>query len=382
MDQLITDQFDQSQPHIYLNHAAVGVWPKVTGQAVAAFATENVAYGAKNYPEWEKQSQQLKQNIARLIHATADEISLVKSTSEALSFVASGIDWQVGDKIIISDQEFPSNRMPWQVLKSRGVELIEVSLADRPEEHLINALADSQVKLLSVSSVMYATGLRLDLKKLGKACKAAGILFCVDAIQSIGLHPMDVQKIQADFVMADGHKWMLGPEGIGLFYCRAELRNQLKLTQFGWHMAEDFGNYQAEQWQPASNGRRFECGSPNTLGIHALNASLKLLLDIGIAKISQQAIGHRNYLAQQLKQITEVTVLENTGALSQHTAIVVFKHHQIDSQLLYQQLMNAGVVCACRGGGIRLAPHFYHSSEKLEQAVQIIKAVIDQLKRD
>ena len=112
------------------------------------------------------------------------------------------------------------------------------------------------------------------------ACKTAGVAFCIDAIQSIGVRPMDVQACHADFVVADGHKWMLGPEGLALFYCREEWIPRLSLKQYGWHMVEALGELRRRSWQAASSARRFECGSPNMLGVHALHASIELLIEM------------------------------------------------------------------------------------------------------
>jgi selenocysteine lyase/cysteine desulfurase len=139
-----------------------------------------------------------------------------------------------------------------------------------------------RARLLAVSAVQFASGLRLDLARLGQGCRQRGVLFCVDAIQQIGALPFDVQHYQCDFAMADGHKWMLGPEGLGVFYCRSALRRRLKLHAYGWHMLEQLGDFERRTWQPARSARRFEPGSPNMLGACALEASLSLLEDVGM----------------------------------------------------------------------------------------------------
>lgn len=177
------------------------------------------------------------------------DIALVKNTSEALSFVAYGLDWQVGDNIVSSNEEFPSNRIVWQSLADQQVEFREANLstAETPEDALF-ALVDKHTRLISISSIQFARGLRMNLQRIGEFCKQQHILFCIDAIQSIGAVQFDVQKYQADFVMADGHKWMLGPEGLGVFYSSPAAREQLKLTQYGWHMMHDTHNYENKPW--------------------------------------------------------------------------------------------------------------------------------------
>ena len=214
--------FDLNDDIIYLNHAAVSPWPITTASAVAQFAHENATLGSQNYLDWLTVEKSLRQKLATLINAeSVNEISLLKSTSEGLSFIAYGLNWSAGDNIVIPAEEFPSNKIVWQSLQDQDVEVRMIPITDaiNPEHALIAAM-DDNTRLLSCSSVQYASGLKLDLEKLGAACKRADrpILFCIDAIQSIGAVGFDAQKYKADFVVADGHKWMMGPEGLALFY--------------------------------------------------------------------------------------------------------------------------------------------------------------------
>ena len=223
-------EFPVNEQCVYLNHAAVAPWPVRASKAVADFAMENSARGAADYPQWLTVENRLRTNLAAITGADEDEIALVKNTSEALSFVAYGIDWQAGDRVLISDEEFPSNRIVWESLQDQGVIVEEVSLAgENPDEALIAAIHRG-ARLVSISAIQYASGTRMDLNAIGEACKATGTLFCVDAIQAFGAVPFDVRACQCDFAMADGHKWLLGAEGLGLFYIRRELIDTLKLN--------------------------------------------------------------------------------------------------------------------------------------------------------
>lgn len=372
------DEFPQDPAICYLNHAAVAPWPKRAAEAVKAFACENLHQGARDYPRWVQLEHRLRGQLQTLLNAPGKgDIALVKNTSEALSFVAMGLDWTEGDEVLISDEEFPSNRIPWEALAPRGVRLRQVSLngAD-PEGALIEAMGPA-TRLLSISSVQYASGLRMDLARLGRACRERGILFCVDAIQSLGAIELDVQAIHCDFAMADGHKWLLGPEGLGVFYCRREVRDRLHLTQFGWHMVEALGDYDRADWMPASTARRFEPGSPNTLAQHALSASLELLLEVGLGRI-QEALQQRTaYVIQSLGALPGARLL-SPATPERRAGIVTFSFAGIDSQWLYQRLMQAGVVCAARGGGVRWSPHFYTSQEVLDRALGILRDLLQE----
>lgn len=357
---------------IYLNHAAVAPWPLQTKAAVQAFARENCHYGAAHYGQWLQVEAELRQRLARLINAPdAGDISLLKNTSEALSVVAFGLDWQAGDNVVIFRQEFPSNRLVWESLKSRGVEtrLVDLWPAEEPEQRLI-AACDERTRVVSVSSVQYASGFRTLLEPIGNFCRSQGILFCVDAIQSLGALPFDAQQVRADFVMADGHKWMLGPEGTALFYSRREVRESLKLNQFGWRMVQYPGEFDREDWQPSASGSRFECGSPNMLGIHALNASLALLEQIGLRKIYRKVIKNSLHIIWLIEQHRNRLTLISVPDQERLSGIVTFKVNDLDQQEVYRKLMRKGVICACRGGGIRFSPHFYNSRKEIEKAIK------------
>ncbi len=357
---------------IYLNHAAVAPWPEPTRLAVSQFAQENTRQGAANYPKWLTIESQLRQRLAQLIGADSTRnIALQKSTSEGLSTIAYGIRWQKGDKIVISNQEFPSNRIVWESLAKFGVQVIEADVNnDHPEQSIIDQLTDD-VRLLAVSSVQYGTGLTLDLERLGEACRSQGCLFCIDAIQSLGAIPFDVGRNQADFVVADGHKWMLGPEGTALLYLSDRVLDQLELHQFGWHMVQHRGNYDLKEWSPAKDATRYECGSPNMMGVFALNASLGLLLEIGIDTVYKKLLAKIQHMEAALNQHPQLEIVTDTTR-ARRSGILTFKHKSLATEILFDRLKQYQVVCASRGGGIRFSPHFYTADHQLELAVDLI----------
>ncbi|VAW59653.1 Cysteine desulfurase [hydrothermal vent metagenome] len=360
---------------IYVNHAAVAPWPVCTVNAVKQFAAECGEVGSVHYENWLNVEQQLKENLACLINApSADEIALLKNTSEGLSIIAKGITWQTGDNIVITNEEFPSNFIVWDALRAQGVELriADIQNTPYPEKAIIQQM-DANTRLLSVSAVQYASGLRMNLELLGKACKTYHSLYCVDAIQQIGALQFDVQAMDADFVIADGHKWMLGPEGLALFYCKASRISELQLQQFGWHMVDDLSDFDnMTNWQPASTARRFECGSPNTLATHALHASTGLLLDHGMSKIEAAVLSNVQKLIDLFSAMADIRVLSPTD-INRHGGIFTFKKATADNQQLYEYLVKKNVVCAPRGGGIRFSPHYYNQTNEFEQLAEWVE---------
>lgn len=377
----ISSDFSINSDIYYLNHAAVSPWPVRTGQIIKDFADENIHMGAKHYPRWMTVEQDLRENIGQLINApSSDDIALVKNTSEALSMVAYGLSWTPGDNIVIAEQEFPSNRIVWQSLQAQGVRVKFVDLyqnmhaGNTPEDNLLAAI-DEKTRLLSVSSVQYGDGLRMDLKKLGEFCRQQQVLFCVDAIQSIGALAFDVQDIQADFVMADGHKWLMSPEGLGLFYCRAELRKTMKLSQYGWRMTEDLFNFESLVWSEARSARKFECGSPNMLGIHALNSSIMLIMERKIEFIEKMVVNNSKYIIKKITAIPAISLKSNTDN-DKLSGIISFRHENISSEVLYHELMAHNVICAMRHGNVRFSPHYYTSTEIIDGAIEILKKIL------
>lgn len=366
-------EFPLSDEVIYLNHAAVAPWPKRTSEAVKAFAEENVCLGARDYPKWLAKEKELRGQLKTLVNAAStDDIALVKNTSEAISFVAVGLDWKNGNNIVSSNEEFPSNRIAWQALAEQGVELrqAEIAQTDDPEAALFD-LVDRNTRMIAVSSIQFASGIRLDLERIGDFCRKRGILFCVDAIQSLGAVEFDAQAYRADFVMADGHKWMLGPEGLGVFYSTSKARERIKPSQYGWHMIEDLNNYDNVPWTIAQSSRRFECGSSNMLGIHALSASVSLLLEIGMGTVERKLLENVGYLRQLIDDSKKLKIHQSSSKIQQ-SGIIVFSHNTISNHILFKYLRDKNVVCALRGGGIRFSPHFYNNEADFDRAVEII----------
>jgi cysteine desulfurase/selenocysteine lyase len=368
--------FPVSENLIHLNHAAVGPWPRVTADAIKAFAEENALRGSLDYTKWIETEQRLREQLAALLNAaSASEIAFVNNTSEGLSIVASGIDWREGDHVVGIRQEFPSNRFPWLALRQKGVEFSQLDLAccEADPETALMAMCNEKTRLVTVSAVQYATGFRMDLERLGQFCRSRGILFSVDAIQQAGAIPLDLQQIKADFATADGHKWLLAPEGLGFFYIREELLDKLLLTRFGWHMAEEMSDYDAVDFLPARSARRFECGSPNMLGIQALSASVGLLLDIGLENVWESISRRMALLRSGLESMRGIEILSD-GSPGRRSGILTFRLSQRDPAELFSCLQEADVFCALRGGGIRLSPHFYTPLGQIERTLSLIES--------
>ena len=378
-DDKLRAQFGVLESGLYFNHAAIAPWPRCAAQAVQDFAVENAGRGPVAYARWTGRERELRARLARLTGAGhADDIALLKNTSEGISLVAAGLEWQAGDSVVLPAGEFPSNRLPWLALRALGVQLREVDIrAAKDAEAALLEAVDASTRLLSVSAVQWADGFRLDLARLGEACRRRHVLFFVDAIQQLGALPLDVEACHIDFLAADAHKWLLGPEGIAVFYSRPEVRPLLTLRQHGWHMFDDPFVFERDDWTPAGSALRFEAGSPNSLGQAAMHASLGVLLDQGMQRVAAQVLENTRALLEGLAAFPAVRVLSPSEP-SRRSGIVTFASKSHTDSELHRALKIGGVVCARRGGGIRLSPHFYQGEKEIAEFFEVLAGVVQE----
>ena len=371
------DEFPILEHGLYANHAAIAPWPRAASRAVAEFAQENCEIGAEKYNHWLLREKHLRKNLAGLINADSpDDIALLKNTTEGICTVANGIDWQNGDNIVLPMGEFPSNRLPWLALQRFGVEVREVDIRSPqdPEQALL-ARMDKRTRLLSVSAVQWTDGLCLRLETLGAACKQNNVLFFVDAIQQLGAVQMDVQACGIDFLAADGHKWLLAPEGIAVFYCRESVRESLQLRQQGWHMVDEPYQFNRDQWLPSKAATRFEAGSPNTLGQAALHASVGLLQDVGMRQVEAYITANSLTLSEGIADIPGLELVRPFDK-QRVSGIVSFRIPDKDPTEVHRALQQRQLSCAVRGDAIRLSPHFYQAGKPLQEILAVIEDVL------
>lgn len=376
---LLRQQFPSRDHGLYFNHAAIAPWPVCAAESVCQFARENAQQGPAHYAQWIALEQSLRECLAELIGAASkQDIALLKNTTEGICTVAWGLDWQAGDNVVLPQGEFSSNRLPWLAQRERGVEVREIDIrtAVSAESALIAAM-DENTRLLAVSSVQWSDGFRLDLPALGTACHARGVLFFVDAIQQLGALRLDVSSCHISFLAADAHKWLLGPEGIAVFYSHEEARSQLRLQQQGWHMFDNPWGFGRQDWTPSAAARRFEAGSPNSLGQVAFKASLQLLLATGLEWIERRVQDNTALMLQHLQAMPGIRLLSHPEPM-RRSGIVTFRPAETSAVLVQRALARHHVSCAVRDQAIRLSPHFYQGPEDIDEVFRIIRQVLEE----
>jgi selenocysteine lyase/cysteine desulfurase len=356
----------------YLNHAAVGPLSVRACEAMERHARDQRDFGALHWKAWYAETDRLRESMARLIHSEPQEVAILKNTSEGLSFVAAGLDWREGDNVITTALEFPSNWTPWKRLEERGV---ECRVAALPAVEELDSLIDDRTRLVTVSSVAFHNGFTADLDAIGELCARRGVLFCVDAIQSVGVLPIDVRRSRIDFLAADGHKWMCGPEGTAIFYVAAEKRELLTVVESGWTNVERGGKFIncGTAWLPDS--RRFEAGSLNTNGIFGLRAALDLIHEVGVESIAASAVAVATTLADALEELGWTV----GSPRPLRSPIVGATPPSVEKTLLWwhRQLEERGVVCAPREGMLRFSPHFYNDQTDVERVIGALRAIMN-----
>ena len=371
------DEFPVLRHWDFFNHAAVAPIPRAAAQALRRFAdqAETVAYIDSG---WYRDIAALRESVARLINATKEEIAFVKNTSEGLAIVASGVDWNAGDRIITTGVEYPANVYPWmEAERSRGAELVTVREEQSPDgtravpvEAILEAADHPRTRLVTLSHVQYSTGQRHDLAKVGAFCRGRGILFCVDAIQTLGVLPVDVRAMNIDYLSAGGHKWLLGPEGTGVFFCRRELIERTRPPLIGWMNVADPLNYGNIDYTLRADARRYEPGSYNVAGLLALKASVDLLTSVGAQP-----------RANRLRTITD-RLIDGIMAKGYRVAsprggeawsgIVSFAAPDPGTHQSVWQRLRADhrTELAVRDSRLRCSPHFYNTDEQIDHLVE------------
>ncbi|HID22564.1 MAG TPA: aminotransferase class V-fold PLP-dependent enzyme [Planctomycetaceae bacterium] len=357
----------------YLDHAAVAPLSAPARDALQEWCEDVAENGDVNWQKWRQRIEETRSAAASMIGADPEEIAFIRNTTEGVHLIAEGFPWQPGDNVVSPAGEFPTNYYPWYNLRSRGVELRLVPAEDgRVSLNQLEAACDDRTRIITVSWVGYTTGWRQDLDRLAEIAHGCGALLFVDAIQGLGVCPIDVRRTPVDFLAADGHKWLLGPEGAGILYIRREHLDRLRPLGVGWNSVRHAGDFANLEFDLKPSAGRYEGGSYNMGGLLALGASLKLLLQFGVSDIFQRVVGLTERLCEKLRGCDAVIVSDRSEA--HRSSIVAFELPGQDPDDLRRTCRKAGVVVNCRAGRLRVSPHAYNDEEDFDRLVDALTA--------
>jgi len=365
--QRYADQFPVRERLVYLNHAAVAPLCRPAANAMKQLADDCLNFGSLHYGEWLAAYEGLRVAAAKLIGADQSEIALVKNTSEGIATVAMGLDWKPGDRMVGFQEEFPANYFPWKRLEEKGVAVTWLSVTD-PLDRIDQA--SKGARLLAISFVQFLTGYRAPIPAIGEICRRNHCIYLVDAIQGLGAFPLDVRACGIDALAADGHKWLLGPEGCGILYINQALQDRVEPVEFGWTNVAHYNDYASRDMALRPDAGRYECGTLNTIGCFGLRASIEFLLGVGPGEIAPvvQDLGDR------IAQGVQAKGYELLGDRTPETAagIVSFRKPGFDAVEIVRRLRTSGIAAAPRAGWVRTSPHFYISPSDIDRLVDAL----------
>ncbi len=368
----------------YFDHAAVAPLSRPAADAIRHWADQALNHGDTVWPEWSAGLGRLRGFAAELLNCDLGHVFLVPNTTTGINVVAEGWPWQPGDNVILPAGEFPSNLFPWLNQQAKGVEVRIVPLRGVDDDghggevwvdDLIDRV-DERTRIIAASWVGYASGFRLDIESLVRRAHQRGVLVFLDAIQGLGMYPLDLSKIPVDFVAADGHKWLLGPEGAGITMIRHEHLDRIRCLNVGWGSVKNSHNYSDPKLDLRDDARRFESGSPNMVGGAALAASMEIFLTVrrahGETAIRDRVIELTEMLAEQLHVAGAVTSLARDR--KHRSGILNFKIPGVAPAEFRERALEKKVVVSCRGGGIRASVHAYNDPDDIGRLIEVARS--------
>jgi selenocysteine lyase/cysteine desulfurase len=373
-EELRRHEFPVAREKVFLAHAGVCPLPRRVAQAISDCANQATLGDQEAFML--HRLDDARNLASQLLNCQPEEIALVGPTSLALSFVAAGLNFRKGDNVLIYHDDYPSNVYPWMALVQKGIEVRLLNTRGlgviRPMD--VMGQVDENTKLVALASCHFISGFRIEIDTIGKFLRERGILFCLDAIQTLGAFPTTVENV--DFLAADAHKWLLGPCAAGIFYVRRELHEKLNPPIYGWHNVRN-PNFVAQEGIVFRSGAlKYEAGTQNLIGLVGLIAAMELILEIGVENIAAELLRKRAWLVPAL-QTKGFKVLNADAKMENSSGIVSFYQSGKDLAALNQKLADAGIVASLRTNRagqnfIRLSPHFYNTDAELQRVLDLL----------
>ncbi|MEQ1861904.1 MAG: aminotransferase class V-fold PLP-dependent enzyme [Chthoniobacteraceae bacterium] len=367
--------FPICEQKIFLAHAAVCALPRAVADAMHGYVEQGALSHQEDAQTW-RDVAATRVLGARLLSCDADEIALLGPTSIGLSLFANGLDWQLGDEVVCHADDYPSNVYPWLELERRGV-TVRLLKPERPGEitpALVESVLTPRTRLVALTSAHYFSGYRPDLDTIGAMLHARGILFAVDAIQTLGAFPLDTAHV--DFLSADAHKWMLGPCAIGLVMVKRQHFETLRPTLLGAWNVHSPGFIAQPEIRFVPTAQRYEPGVLNFPGIYGMKAGLELLLDAGIERIAARLLELKAALLARIEPLGFEAIGPREGSAAH--AITAVRRAGADHKALHERLLEAGIVASLRPDRagrdwLRFSPHFYNTEAEFDRVADVLR---------
>ena len=358
---------------IYFNHAAIGPLSILVKDRLDSYIQQRHIDPIENYQLLLDINSSAKKLLAKLLNAKKNCLSWVENVSAGINILAQGLPWEAGDRIILNDLEFPSNVYPFMNLKSEGVEIDFAKSANgKVDVDDYEKLITPKTKLISISLVQFLTGYRADIKALGELCKRHNIIFCVDAIQAAGVVEIDVEDCNIDFLAGGSQKWLMSLQGLSYIYVKDELLERINQKYVGWLSVDDDWNLLNYDLTLKSHASRFQLGTTNSIGIAAFEASLQLFHQFGMPNVEKRNLENTTYFLEKLSENGYNCVLKNVEK-SNLAGITSIKIDNADK--VFAELQNRKVSIAVREGILRFAPHYYNTTDEIDNVIEILNSI-------
>lgn len=369
-DQEFRAQFPVTRRWAFLDHAAVAPLSLPAAAAINEYADSLAGNGIAAVKHWLDRIAAVRALAARLINAPdAADVYFIPNTTHGIGVIAEGFPWRAGDNVVLAREEYPSNQYPWMNLGARGVEVRHVeSRGSRLAIDDIRAAIDGRTRVLAISSVEFASGFRNDLDLLGVLCRERNLFFFVDAIQSLGVFPLDVQHTPIDALAADGHKWLLGPEGAGIGYIRRDWVERLHPIGVGANSVVHPYAFTTIDFTLKPHAGRWEGGAYNVPGITALGASLELLLNADIGWIEDRVIAVTDYLCDRASR--RGWSVFSSRSRGEGSGIVSLVHPSLPASEVQKRCRAGGVIVNNRADRVRVSPHAYNTTDEIDRFLE------------
>lgn len=366
-------EFPVSDRYAYFQHAAVSAMPRRTREAIGRVTDDMVRNGCLNEQKWRRRIEETRALAGDLLNVPTDRVGFVNSTSHGLSWVAESLPLQEGNAVLVPDVEFPANRFPWQNLQRKGIGTRFLSTDDGAFTLSdLESAFDSDVKLLALSSVQFRSGFRSDLEAVGELCRKEDVFFVVDGIQSVGWDDVKLSELPVDALAADAHKWMCGPEGVGLLYLDDVFQEKLEPALVGWQSVESPYDFSSPVFELKDRVSVVEMGSFNTIGLMGLKESLELLEDVGIDRIRDYDLDLKDRLTGELVD-RSFEVAHADWPEKHHSPILALTHPRLETDGIVKKAEEQNIQLSLRDGRVRVALHFYNNDRDLERLLDFLE---------
>jgi len=379
IDSRVRDDFyGLDSDKIFFNNASYGPLLKVVKARMDEYfqMIQNLKVG--DLESYEKR-QLCREYAAKLIGASIDEVEFAINTSYGINLAVLGLDYQEGDEVVMPDNEFPSVPYPFKTLESRGVKIKYVPSVDRnfSFDNMLDQITD-RTKVLAISFVQFFNGFKNDIKRLGEFCKKRDIFFVVDAIQGLGVCPLDVKECHVDLLACGAQKWLLAPLGSGFFYISDQAKRDVKSRTTGWLGVDwnlDYTDLLHVDRDPFDDARRFNLGTYPYLQTWVMEAALAYILDLGVQNIFE----HTQELIDQLLEFVQADdfYAVNSSLEPLHRSQIINISSPAGPEL-HKHLLREGIYQVYREGGVRIAVNFYNTPEEIEKLVEVFKTFKEQ----